>query len=120
MTVDGLPTLRTIYPSVASQASCVECHNRLQPQATPWHLGEVMGAFAVDRPADHLLTQSLRESVFVCLAVFVAATSICYSVPLLHPRRVRRDIYPHPPLERERLLTDPTRNAKSSTPAYSS
>jgi len=39
---EGEAVLRTMYPSVASQTSCVNCHNNIQNLDTPWQIGDVM------------------------------------------------------------------------------
>jgi len=36
---DGKHILRTLYPSIASQQSCVDCHNKIQNANTQWHGG---------------------------------------------------------------------------------
>jgi hypothetical protein len=41
--VNGESVLRTIYPSVASQQSCVDCHNKQQAGKQQWKLNDVMG-----------------------------------------------------------------------------
>ena len=45
VTFDGRSYLRTLYASLATQQSCVDCHNQLQAGKEAWHLGDVMGAF---------------------------------------------------------------------------
>ncbi len=47
--VDGQLKFRTIYPSFAREQSCVDCHNKLQPNLN-WKLNDLMGAFAIDVP----------------------------------------------------------------------
>jgi len=42
--------LRTVFPTIANQDSCVDCHNRLQPDGPAWSKGDLMGAYVVDRP----------------------------------------------------------------------
>jgi hypothetical protein len=58
LTVNGATVLRTVYPSIASQQSCVDCHNKLEPQGPGWQLNDVMGAFVAEVPA----TPFLREA----------------------------------------------------------
>jgi len=49
MDINGSPTLRTIYPSYASQQSCVDCHNSSSAAGPIWKLGDMMGAFVIER-----------------------------------------------------------------------
>ena len=49
-TIDNRQVLRTVYPSLANEQSCVTCHNQLQPDKVQWRLNDVMGAFAIDIP----------------------------------------------------------------------
>jgi signal transduction histidine kinase len=60
-TVEGRRVLRTALPSRANQASCVDCHNRLQPESKPWAFGEMMGALVVDAPAEEALAVAWRD-----------------------------------------------------------
>jgi signal transduction histidine kinase len=74
--VDGSLLLRSIYPSVASEEACVDCHNRLQAAGPQWHLNDVMGASVLDVPVDAFLRQSIRDSLLIGLAVFLVSTGI--------------------------------------------
>src|SRR5216683_3774716 len=38
LTVGNDLVFRTVYPSSATQQSCVDCHNRMQPDQPRWHL----------------------------------------------------------------------------------
>jgi hypothetical protein len=49
--IDDSFVLRTVYPSLAREQSCVSCHNDLQKGTVQWQLNDVMGAFAIDVPA---------------------------------------------------------------------
>ncbi len=73
-TANGL-VFRTVYPSIATQQSCVDCHNALQP-AQHWRLSEVMGAFSIDVPAGPFLRANLLQSSALGLAIFVALGSV--------------------------------------------
>src|ERR1051326_2271926 len=53
VTVEGEQVFRTVYPSIAHDQSCVECHNRIQPDQS-WQLDDVMGAFSIDRKSTRL------------------------------------------------------------------
>jgi signal transduction histidine kinase len=67
---------RTVYPSIATDQSCVDCHNRLQPDRPPWHLNEVMGAFSLEVPAAAFLRANLWESAALATALFVMLTGV--------------------------------------------
>ena len=61
---------RAIYPAVASVTSCVSCHNRLQPDAPPLRLNDVMGAYAIEAPAQAFLRRALWQSAGVATTLF--------------------------------------------------
>lgn len=82
--------LRTIYPSIASQQSCVDCHNQLRPDGTQWKLNDVMGAFVLSVRADMFLQRALKEAFGVGLFIFVSATAIGFVFSLLHYRYLVR------------------------------
>jgi signal transduction histidine kinase len=76
LTVNGSTVFRTIYPSIASQQSCVDCHNKHQPAGTQWRLNDVMGALAIEVPADDFLRHNLLLSIAIGLVVFLGSTGI--------------------------------------------
>ena len=69
--IDGRDVLRTIYPSRANEQSCVDCHNKLQPNKQSWRLNEVMGAFVIDVPVDAFLQDIRTQSYLVALSLFM-------------------------------------------------
>jgi diguanylate cyclase (GGDEF)-like protein/PAS domain S-box-containing protein len=71
LTADGQVLFRTVYPSFAREDSCVACHNKLQPGAQ-WHVGDLMGAFAIDVPASPFLRTDLLQSAGLGAGLFVA------------------------------------------------
>jgi signal transduction histidine kinase len=82
------PVFRTVYPSVASEQSCVDCHNRLQPDQH-WRLNEVMGAFGIDAPAGPFLRRDLLQSAGVGCALFFALAAVGLATAILYFRRQR-------------------------------
>ena len=80
---------RTIYPSVATQQSCVDCHNRLQPDKPRWHVDELMGAFSIDVPADAFLRRDLSQSGGLALVIFLSLAGIGLAVALNSFRQLR-------------------------------
>ncbi|MGC2411997.1 MAG: ATP-binding protein [Stellaceae bacterium] len=70
VTVGGERIFRTVYPSVARDQSCVDCHNQIQPGQS-WHLDDVMGAFSIDAPAGPFLYRLRLESVGIAVVVFL-------------------------------------------------
>ena len=84
MTIDGHQVLRTIYPTVASEQSCVDCHNQLQAGKPQWHLGDVMGAFAIDIPLDAFMATIKRQSRTIGLGLFAALAGIGLIISILH------------------------------------
>jgi signal transduction histidine kinase len=91
VTVNGQVLLRTIYPSVATQQSCVDCHNTIHAGRHEWKLNDVVGAFAVDVPAGAFLQENIAEAIEIALAVFVACVVVSFYVSVLQYRHQRAD-----------------------------
>ena len=68
--VSGERIFRTVYPSVAHDQSCVDCHNNLQPGAS-WRLNDVMGGFAIDIPLGGVLADLRNESFAIGTVIFL-------------------------------------------------
>jgi signal transduction histidine kinase len=60
---------RTVYPSIAHEKSCVDCHNDLQPGET-WKVGDVMGAFVIDAPAGRFFATLKWECFGIAAVIF--------------------------------------------------
>jgi signal transduction histidine kinase len=69
LVLNGEPVFRTVYPSLANDQSCADCHNKVQPGAN-WKVGDVMGAFAVDVPAGAFFATLKWECTGIAIAVF--------------------------------------------------
>jgi PAS domain-containing protein len=82
VTVEGLPMLRTIYPSFANEQSCVNCHNQLQPDAQ-WKLNDLMGAFAIDVPIGPFLADIKTQSRTVAFGLFGTLAGIGIAISIL-------------------------------------
>jgi PAS domain S-box-containing protein len=78
---------RTVYPSVASQHSCVECHNRLQ-SGLHWQLNDVMGAFSIEVPAGPFLRDLTIRSTVIAILLFLAIAGVGLSISWLHYRQL--------------------------------
>src|SRR5262249_8935196 len=87
MTIDNRQILRTVYPSLANEQSCVNCHNQLQPKLK-WNLNDDMGAFAIDIPVSAFLQNIRAQSYTVALALFVALAGIGLAISILHFRQL--------------------------------
>jgi len=87
LTVGGEQVFRTVYPSVAREQSCVDCHNRLQPELK-WRLNDVMGAFSIDAPVGEFLRNLRIESTAIALVVFVLIGGVGLWISLSHYRRI--------------------------------
>jgi PAS domain S-box-containing protein len=87
LTVGGEQVFRTIYPSFASQQSCVDCHNKLQPEEH-WRLAELMGAFSIDVPAGPFLYSLYLQCVGIGLSLFAALGGIGLVISVLHYRQL--------------------------------
>jgi signal transduction histidine kinase len=82
--------LRTIYPAIANQPSCVDCHNQLRPDRAQWKLNDVMGAFVLSVRADTFLTRAAKEGTAVGLFIFAVATAIGFFFSLSQHRYLIR------------------------------
>lgn len=82
--INNQPMLRTIYPSVATEQSCVNCHNQLQPSGQKWHLNDVMGAFAIDIPIGTFLDAVKIQGYAVALGLFLPLAGIGLAISILH------------------------------------
>ena len=67
--------MRSVFPSVAVEQSCVSCHNATRPVDPPWKIGDVMGAFAVDTPATAFLDDVRTKAAWLSTGVFVFVTT---------------------------------------------
>jgi signal transduction histidine kinase len=76
VTIDGNLLFRTIYPSIASQQSCVDCHNRHQPGKVQWRLNDVMGALTIDAPASAFQRHNILLSSGIAGIIFVIISGI--------------------------------------------
>jgi signal transduction histidine kinase len=86
------PFLRTLHPSIATQPSCVECHNAIQPGQN-WKLNDLMGAYAIDVPLAPFLRATRREAFVIGGIVFVLACGLGLYVFLLQFRAFASDVY---------------------------
>ena len=87
VTIGGEQVFRTVYPSFASQQSCVSCHNKLQPEQH-WQLGELMGAFSIDVPAGPFLRGVYLRCAGIGLVLFIAMCGIGLVISVLHYRQL--------------------------------
>jgi signal transduction histidine kinase len=87
LAVNGQPVFRTVFPSLATQ-SCVDCHNQIQAGKTPWHLNDVMGAFAIDVPMGAFTRSAAIQSFELASGVFVALMTVGFFFSFYHHRKV--------------------------------
>jgi methyl-accepting chemotaxis protein len=87
-TANKQPIMRTIYPSVATEQSCVNCHNQLQPNGQAWHLNDVMGAFAIDVPVGTFLDAAKIQGYAVAFGLFLPLAGIGLAISILHFRQM--------------------------------
>jgi signal transduction histidine kinase len=88
LSVDGKPVFRTVYPSIAREETCVNCHNSLQP-GRDWKLNDVMGAFTIDAPAGPFLTQLRWECAVIAIVVLVLIGGVGTWMSVAYYRRSR-------------------------------
>jgi PAS domain-containing protein len=87
--VNGRRVLRTVYPSLASEQSCVNCHNQLQPNGPPWRLNDVMGAFAIDVPIEPFLQSIRTQSYTVAFGLFAVLAAIGLAISRFYSRQLQ-------------------------------
>jgi methyl-accepting chemotaxis protein len=87
-TVNNQPMLRTIYPSLATEQSCVDCHNQLQAGRPQWRLNDLMGAFAIDIPLGGFLQDIKSRSYTVGFCLFMALAGLGLAISILHFRQL--------------------------------
>jgi methyl-accepting chemotaxis protein len=88
ITIDDRQVLRTVYPSLANEQSCVSCHNELQAGKIQWRLNDVMGAFAIDIPISRFLESIKAQSYMVAFVLFLALSGIGLAISILHFRQL--------------------------------
>ena len=86
--VKGERMFRTVYPTVAHEQSCVDCHNALQPGKAQWHLGDVIGAFVIDVPISPFLRTVMWQSAGIGLGLFFALALAGLTISLMHFRQL--------------------------------
>jgi signal transduction histidine kinase len=87
LTINDETIFRTVYPSLASQQSCVDCHNQLQAGKPAWHLNDVMGAFVIDVPMGAFLRSNLIEASGLAGAIFLILASAGLVFAFYHHRK---------------------------------
>ncbi|MBV8494189.1 MAG: DUF3365 domain-containing protein [Alphaproteobacteria bacterium] len=85
--VGGEQMFRTVYPSIARERSCVDCHNKLQPDKN-WQLNDVMGAFSLDVPVGEFLYNLRWKSTWIALTIFGLIAGVGLWISLIHYRRI--------------------------------
>ncbi|MBM3491941.1 MAG: hypothetical protein FJX68_16160 [Alphaproteobacteria bacterium] len=110
------PVVRTVAPSIASQAGCVDCHRALRPDVE-WKLGAPFGAVVLDIPVGAKLRRSARIAVMTGLSVVLLATFLGTAILYLYGKRVRRETEIEAKLERDRQLEVVNRVAEAAVAA---
>ena len=87
LTVNGERVFRTVYPSIAHEQSCVDCHNATQPNQH-WRLNDVMGAFSLDVPIGAFLASLRLECVAIGVLTFLLISGAGLFVSLGHHHRI--------------------------------
>jgi diguanylate cyclase (GGDEF)-like protein len=85
--VDGRLVLRTVYPSLAREQSCVSCHNELQADKQQWQLNDVMGAFAIDVPLAAFLQGIRWQGYKVGAGLLLVLAALGLAISVLHFRQ---------------------------------
>lgn len=88
LTINDRQVLRTVYPSLANEQSCVTCHNELQAGKVQWRLNDVMGAFAIDIPVGGFLLNIWIQSYTVAVALFITLAGVGLAISVFHFRQM--------------------------------
>ena len=68
---------RSVFPSVASEPSCANCHNQLQNGTHRWRQGDLMGAYVIDKNIGPQLSEmkvySIVLAALTSIALFLAS-----------------------------------------------
>ncbi|MBV8835806.1 MAG: diguanylate cyclase, partial [Alphaproteobacteria bacterium] len=88
LAINGVRTFRTVYPMIAHEQSCVDCHNALQPDKAQWHRGDLMGAFVIDVPIAPFLHTVTWQSAGIGLGLFLALALAGLTISLIHFRQL--------------------------------
>jgi len=85
---NGLAVLRTMYPSIAREQSCVDCHNKIQNNSEAWKIGDLMGAYVIDRGVEKTKTRYAAYGIIAgALVTFILYASYIVSIQHQNLRR---------------------------------
>ena len=89
VTVGDTLVFRTVYPSIANQQSCLDCHNSaLQAGQPEWRLNDVMGAFTLDVPASAFLRTNRLQSESIAFIIFILLAGVGLVISIATYRRL--------------------------------
>ncbi len=91
----GDSTLRSLWPFIASEQSCADCHNRLQnlTGADKWKVGDLMGAQIVEKNITSQLTDARNTALLQSTLVFAAVLAIWFCcIYLINHFRLTREL----------------------------
>jgi len=71
----GDTIVRTMYPSIVTEASCANCHNRIQSPEVPWKQGDVMGAYVIERGIQDVMNSNRLFGALVGVLVSISLFS---------------------------------------------
>jgi len=86
---NGVSVLRTMYASVATQASCANCHNTIQNLDVPWKKGDIMGAYVIERSVQTQKERYLLYAVMTGTLVTLLLLSVYVAIELYNDLRKR-------------------------------
>ncbi len=115
LAVDGDLLFRTLAPSVAIRQACVDCHNRYLTTGEPWSLGNVMGAFVIDVPAEGFLVEARRDAVLAGSALFLVLASLSGLILFLQQRRLDAELQASSSTAQARADAEARRNAEAAS-----
>ena len=72
---------RSVFPSIATNVSCVSCHNDHQGPSAKWKLNDLMGAMVIDQPIEKPLRTLKIFSVLMGFIAGIIGLLIYRSIP---------------------------------------
>ena len=73
---NGQAYVRTMYPSFATEQSCVNCHNEIQKSDTVWKKGDLMGAYVVENGIESFIAKYQLFSFIIGFLVSLTLASV--------------------------------------------
>ena len=118
-TINESANFRTIKLVTANKESCVSCHNEIQKGIQEWKIGDTMGAFVLDAPANNFLTELKRNSIILGVVSFLLISTIGFIILVVQTKIATTSERLKYGLEREKLESEARHQAEAAERAKS-